>query len=139
MSPFLLPLFIHFFLPSPRPNIFQVTNTLFCRIPIHERVELPESWIPADSRVEIDAKITAGMSYFFRIPSFPFPFPFRGNASLGACWVGIFFFRRVGTFMQETGMGMGMEHPHFPPADTVIHRRPHLEMHSLKGPWPGVI
>lgn len=36
-------------------------------IPIHERVELPESWIPADSRVEIDAKITAGMS----------PFPFR--------------------------------------------------------------
>lgn len=30
------------------------------RIPIHERVELPESWIPADSRVEIDAKITAG-------------------------------------------------------------------------------
>ncbi|KAF8865753.1 GTP cyclohydrolase-like protein II [Acephala macrosclerotiorum] len=28
-------------------------------IPIHERVELPESWIPADSRVEIDAKITA--------------------------------------------------------------------------------
>ncbi|KAK0635477.1 GTP cyclohydrolase N terminal-domain-containing protein [Bombardia bombarda] len=30
-------------------------------IPIHERVELPESWIPADSRVEIDAKITAGM------------------------------------------------------------------------------
>lgn len=32
----------------------------FSRIPIHERVELPESWIPADSRVEIDAKITAG-------------------------------------------------------------------------------
>ncbi|KAJ8064509.1 hypothetical protein OCU04_006841 [Sclerotinia nivalis] len=31
-------------------------------IPIHERVELPESWIPADSRVEIDAKITAGQS-----------------------------------------------------------------------------
>ena len=30
------------------------------RIPILERVELPESWIPADSRVEIDAKITAG-------------------------------------------------------------------------------
>ncbi|KAF9869445.1 putative GTP cyclohydrolase II [Colletotrichum karsti] len=29
-------------------------------IPIHERVELPEEWIPADSRVEIDAKITAG-------------------------------------------------------------------------------
>ncbi|TVY19074.1 Uracil-regulated protein 1 [Lachnellula arida] len=29
-------------------------------IPIHERVELPESWIPADSRVEIDAKITSG-------------------------------------------------------------------------------
>ncbi len=30
------------------------------RIPIHERVELPEELIPADSRVEIDAKITAG-------------------------------------------------------------------------------
>ncbi|KAH7633629.1 hypothetical protein SMAC4_07018 [Sordaria macrospora] len=29
-------------------------------IPIIERVELPESWIPADSRVEIDAKINAG-------------------------------------------------------------------------------
>ncbi|KAI4865370.1 putative GTP cyclohydrolase II [Hypoxylon rubiginosum] len=29
-------------------------------IPIHERVELPESLMPADSRVEIDAKITAG-------------------------------------------------------------------------------
>ncbi|WQF80034.1 Putative GTP cyclohydrolase II, RibA, GTP cyclohydrolase II superfamily [Colletotrichum destructivum] len=29
-------------------------------IPIHERVELPEELIPADSRVEIDAKITAG-------------------------------------------------------------------------------
>jgi hypothetical protein len=29
-------------------------------IPILERVELPDSWIPADSRVEIDAKITAG-------------------------------------------------------------------------------
>lgn len=29
-------------------------------IPIHERVELPEDLIPEDSRVEIDAKITAG-------------------------------------------------------------------------------
>ncbi|ODA78467.1 hypothetical protein RJ55_05848 [Drechmeria coniospora] len=29
-------------------------------IPIHERVELPDEMIPADSRVEIDAKITAG-------------------------------------------------------------------------------
>lgn len=29
-------------------------------IPIHERVELPEELIPADSRVEIDAKIHAG-------------------------------------------------------------------------------
>ncbi|KAI5921312.1 GTP cyclohydrolase N terminal-domain-containing protein [Camillea tinctor] len=29
-------------------------------IPIHERVELPAELIPADSRVEIDAKITAG-------------------------------------------------------------------------------
>lgn len=36
------------------------------RIPIHERVELPESWIPADSRVEIDAKITAG-----KLPKYP--------------------------------------------------------------------
>lgn len=36
-----------------------------CSIPIHERVELPESWIPADSRVEIDAKITAGMLLSF--------------------------------------------------------------------------
>ena len=34
-------------------------------IPIHERVELPESWIPADSRVEIDAKITAGRTSHF--------------------------------------------------------------------------
>ncbi|RYP40742.1 hypothetical protein DL769_011722 [Monosporascus sp. CRB-8-3] len=33
-------------------------------IPIHERVELPEELIPADSRVEIDAKITAGMGSF---------------------------------------------------------------------------
>lgn len=29
-------------------------------IPIHERVELPDELIPADSRVEIDAKIHAG-------------------------------------------------------------------------------
>lgn len=29
-------------------------------IPIHERVELPDEMIPADSRVEIDAKIHAG-------------------------------------------------------------------------------
>ncbi|KAK7398003.1 Uracil-regulated protein 1 [Neonectria punicea] len=29
-------------------------------IPIHERIELPTELIPADSRVEIDAKITAG-------------------------------------------------------------------------------
>lgn len=35
-------------------------NHFISRIPIHERVELPEHWIPADSRVEIDAKITAG-------------------------------------------------------------------------------
>ncbi|RYP35281.1 hypothetical protein DL768_011006 [Monosporascus sp. mg162] len=33
-------------------------------IPIHERVELPEELIPADSRVEIDAKITAGIGSF---------------------------------------------------------------------------
>lgn len=29
-------------------------------IPIHERVELPEDLIPEDSKVEINAKITAG-------------------------------------------------------------------------------
>ncbi|KAL8782681.1 MAG: hypothetical protein Q9195_009595 [Heterodermia aff. obscurata] len=29
-------------------------------IPIHERVPIPEELIPADSRVEIDAKIHAG-------------------------------------------------------------------------------
>lgn len=34
----------------------------FYSIPIHERVELPDELIPADSRVEIDAKITAGQS-----------------------------------------------------------------------------
>ncbi len=38
-----------------------------CRIPIHERVELPEAWMPADSRVEIDAKITAGMTSELRL------------------------------------------------------------------------
>jgi hypothetical protein len=37
-------------------------------IPIHERVELPESWIPADSRVEIDAKINAGMVQLLSAP-----------------------------------------------------------------------
>lgn len=37
-----------------------IPGFLQSRIPIHERVELPESLIPADSRVEIDAKITAG-------------------------------------------------------------------------------
>ena len=29
-------------------------------IPIHERVPIPDDMIPADSRVEIDAKIQAG-------------------------------------------------------------------------------
>lgn len=29
-------------------------------IPIHERIPIPEELIPADSRVEIDAKIHAG-------------------------------------------------------------------------------
>ena len=43
------------------PTSLRVTTYLTTRrIPIHERVELPEHWIPADSRVEIDAKITAG-------------------------------------------------------------------------------
>lgn len=35
-------------------------SDLSFRIPIHERVELPSELIPEDSRVEIDAKITAG-------------------------------------------------------------------------------
>ena len=39
-------------------------------IPILERVELPESWIPADSRVEIDAKINAGMFVPLTLPMF---------------------------------------------------------------------
>lgn len=39
--------------------VTRLSNTVH-RIPIHERVELPEELIPADSRVEIDAKITAG-------------------------------------------------------------------------------
>jgi len=40
----------------------QTDGRFFCdSIPIHERVELPEHMIPADSRVEIDAKINAGM------------------------------------------------------------------------------
>nr|CAD70959.1 conserved hypothetical protein [Neurospora crassa] len=43
-------------------------------IPILERVELPESWIPADSRVEIDAKINAGMVVQFD-PAFTTPYP----------------------------------------------------------------
>lgn len=42
------------------PSVESTTFLTFCSIPIHERVELPEDWIPADSRVEIDAKITAG-------------------------------------------------------------------------------
>lgn len=37
-------------------------------IPIHQRVELPEDWIPADSRVEIDAKINAGAFGLGRLP-----------------------------------------------------------------------
>jgi hypothetical protein len=44
-----------------------VRNIYSLSIPIHERVELPESWIPADSRVEIDAKITAGQ--YLRTPT----------------------------------------------------------------------
>ncbi|ROW08889.1 hypothetical protein VMCG_02797 [Cytospora schulzeri] len=38
-------------------------------IPIHERIELPESLIPADSRVEIDAKITAGKVTWLAYPT----------------------------------------------------------------------
>lgn len=48
-------------LPSEMADAKSVTLSKQNSIPIHERVELPESWIPADSRVEIDAKITAGM------------------------------------------------------------------------------
>lgn len=53
-------------------------------IPIHERVELPESWIPADSRVEIDAKITAGTDP----PFFPV-FSFAARKRTGALMTGI--------------------------------------------------
>jgi len=42
------------------PQIPPATKLTPTSIPIHERVELPESWMPEDSRVEIDAKITAG-------------------------------------------------------------------------------
>lgn len=34
-------------------------------IPIHERIPIPEELIPADSRVEIDAKIHAGSVVLF--------------------------------------------------------------------------
>lgn len=44
------------------PAFLLISSFSYTRIPIHERVELPESLIPADSRVEIDAKITAGES-----------------------------------------------------------------------------
>lgn len=40
-------------------------------IPIHERIPIPEELIPADSRVEIDAKIHAGSVVLF---SFSFLF-----------------------------------------------------------------
>lgn len=56
------------------PTIFYLMGAnLPYSIPIIERVELPESWIPADSRVEIDAKINAGMflSYLLPPPVFP--------------------------------------------------------------------
>lgn len=39
-------------------------------IPIHERVPIPDEMIPADSRVEIDAKIQAGYCKFPLFPSF---------------------------------------------------------------------
>ena len=38
-------------------------------IPIHERVPIPERLIPADSRVEIDAKIYAGYFTNEKIPN----------------------------------------------------------------------
>jgi hypothetical protein len=38
-------------------------------IPIHERVPIPEDMIPADSRVEIDAKIQAGYCKHEWLPS----------------------------------------------------------------------
>ena len=37
-------------------------------IPIHERVPIPDDMIPADSRVEIDAKIQAGYCKFYAFP-----------------------------------------------------------------------
>ncbi len=37
-------------------------------IPIHERVPIPDDMIPADSRVEIDAKIQAGYCKLFILP-----------------------------------------------------------------------
>ena len=52
---------------KPQLQILYFAMLKISSIPIHERVELPESWIPADSRVEIDAKITAGM--WFRLPT----------------------------------------------------------------------
>lgn len=42
--------------------ITHISTSNHHRIPIHERVELPDELIPSDSRVEIDAKITAGKS-----------------------------------------------------------------------------
>lgn len=47
-------------------------------IPIHERVPIPDDMIPADSRVEIDAKIQAGYCTSFPFPAhliIPLPFP----------------------------------------------------------------
>ncbi|KAI4154007.1 MAG: hypothetical protein LQ340_001948 [Diploschistes diacapsis] len=39
-------------------------------IPIHERVPIPDELIPADSRVEIDAKIHAGYFTTGRVMDF---------------------------------------------------------------------
>lgn len=48
------------FLPTNSRILAEVSDG-GSRIPIHERIELPADLIPEDSRVEIDAKITAGM------------------------------------------------------------------------------
>ena len=45
-------------------------------IPIHERVPIPDELIPADSRVEIDAKIHAGYCKLILLV-LPRPLPFR--------------------------------------------------------------
>ena len=63
---------------QPSRHLASVHLLIIRRIPIHERVELPESWMPEDSRVEIDAKITAG-----EFPPPPYIFDRVDRADLG--------------------------------------------------------